>query len=186
MKTPVLSDNLLPFVALGDQAVLPDAILADFYAKIVMENLTDQVFYDQSVKAVSEFIAFVKDPNRLVVFGVEDNELVAMGWLNEMYLNHACAHFVFLKEHWGRHKTVAMGQAANRYWLTMPAVEGMGREYLFQVLLGFTPADNPLALNYIKQVGYQQAGTVPHMAMGRDMVISYITLELLEGKAHGR
>ncbi|NIW43344.1 MAG: hypothetical protein GWN14_00665 [candidate division Zixibacteria bacterium] len=67
-----------------------------------------------------------------------------------------------------------LGIETLRYWF---GFKNDSQEYILDVILGFTPSNNRLAVRYIQKVGMHIVGEIPGIKFGVDSegaVLSYI------------
>jgi len=157
---------LVPYAEYNGARSVSDDTVAGLFCELDDDGVIEAVF-NESIRTEQDFILLMKSPDNLPVFVVLDGELVAAAWLNSITRNHASVHFIAVKRCRGR--SVEMGLRVVDYWFAFPGDNGP----LLDVLIGNTPANNRLAVQYIKRLGFIEIGEIPHMADGGAMSISY-------------
>lgn len=129
------------------------------HEKMVQEGLFGAVFHDGSVQTLEEMQDYMLRPGQMpfAVFA-DSGELAAFVWLNRYEWRSARGHFVFFKKFWGRAQSVHLGRSIFEYLLQLKDAEG----YLFDVLIGITPQNKPLAWRRAIECGARLIGTIPH------------------------
>jgi len=161
--------SIIPYAEVNGAWSLNDTTLEDCWRRMVDEGTARLVFWDGTVRDAAGFIAAMKRPSNLVVFGHDGEQLLGFAWLNGIARNHAHAHFCFFRASWGR-ASLRLGQAIVGYWESFDDADGGA---LFDVLVGETPDNLTKALKFIKRLGFERLGTIPLIARGNGMIISY-------------
>lgn len=159
--------QVIGYVELDGAKTFNDKTLAAIYETLKGDGVLDRVFYDKSMKTPDDFIQFMKSPGNYPAMVVVDDKIQGIGWLNGIQGKAAFAHFAFFRESWGAYSE-EMGEALMEYWF------GFGGESpMLDVLIGQIPAWNKKAISFIKRLGWNVLGNIPHLADGGDMTISY-------------
>jgi hypothetical protein len=167
--------KLIPYVINNGAYSLPDSTMAGIFKKMQSHGLDRIVFYSGGITGAEHFLEFMKRPQNVVHTIWIDENIAIIAWLNAWGSNYAFAHFCCFPETWGK-TSVELGKRSLRHWFDLE-YEG---EYVLDVILGFTPVNYRAAVGYIKKVGMNTMGTVPHIKCGHSdegMVFSYITRE---------
>lgn len=149
--------KLLPYVRIDGEYTLSDFVLHGFFQQLQEEKTAQIVFQDGFICNGVDFINFLKEPRNLPAFAFIDNKIVGVAWINGITGKHAFAHFALLKSIWGKHSE-EVGKAYLQYWFALPSTK---KEPLLDVILGFIPAKNSHALQFIKRLGFKQVGEIP-------------------------
>ena len=175
--------KLIPYVAVNGAWSISDNAMTGVFDLMQEHRLDKAVFYSGGINR-KNFIDFMKSSQNVVHTIWDDNEfpvapnILMLAWLNRFGSNHGMAHFCCFPKGWGKtskelaHKTLD-------YWFGDFFVKDDGTP-LLDVLIGFTPSDNRLAVRWIKQIGMTIVGNIPLMDTGQKragMVVSYITRE---------
>jgi len=161
----------------GVRTFSDDAMLAAFET-LEKDRILDVVFSDDPVTSFDQFLAIMKNPANTVSVILLDHEIVGLAWLNQAHKNHAFVHYALFREVWGRY-TMPIAEACLDYWFSFTDESG---NKLIEVLLGQTPEWNRRAINYTKRLGWTVLGTVPLIANGSGLIISYLTRDQYYGK----
>ena len=157
--------KIVPYVFYKGEWSLPDEVFLYLWIKIEKQNLVKRTFSDGSVKTSEDFFKMITNQrNMIAVVLNDDNKAIGMGWLNAITVQKANAHFLFLKEAWGK-TTFDGARALIEYWFGLE-IDG---KPLFEVLLGQTPIENKPAINFIKRLGWVILGEIPKLGV----LISY-------------
>ena len=103
-------------------------------------------------------------------------------WINDRRERSARVHFTVFRDYWGRKRDeLPPNVMIGRY-----AVARLIREMGLDVLIGYTPVRNKLAVRYIKKLGAKTVGVLPKGAWfadtekSEDVLVTAITLETTE------
>lgn len=151
---------LIPFLSVHGVWTINDNTLVDTFRRMIDQRLVRKVFIDGRVQRLEDFMALIKSPHIYPVFAAVDDKIMGFAWMNAIINNHASCHFCMLKESWGP-LAEKIGKEIVSYWFKFPGRDP--NSYLFDILLGLTPATNKPALNYIQKVGFKVAGSIPKM-----------------------
>lgn len=172
----------------ADKHFICQTIVRMAYEKMVQEGLFATVFHDGSVQTLEDMQDYLLRPGQMpfAIFA-DSGELAAFVWLNGYEWRSARGHFVFFKKFWGRVKSIHLGRSIFAYLMQLKDAEG----YLFDVLVGITPKNNPLAWRRAIECGARLVGTIPQYCFmadtgeSMDAVAVAVTRESLEGRKHG-
>lgn len=176
---------VIPYVAKDGIPTFRDSEIANLYYRMKKEGTADRVFCDGTVTSAFQFLRLMQQPDiylYLVFDDIEDNRPVAFCWLSNRSQKSAQIHFCFFKTGWGRSAKIAHGVLSQL--VSLKDTEG---EYWLNVIYGYTPEWNRLALRTVKCAGAEIAGTMPgrtwHEKEGRSYpaVISYFTRDNIDG-----
>jgi len=149
--------TLVPYVEINGAWTASDKVMDEIYFELVKDGTADTVFYDDSIKGPTTFIALMKNPTNLPVIVVTGNDISGVAWINSVSDNRAFAHFAFFKSVWG--KTEEIGQRILEYWLAIPK----GNGFLLDVVMGLVPSFNERAHKYVEKIGFKKLGEIPHL-----------------------
>ena len=149
--------EIISFLKEGNIYNFSDSYLGKVFRRIVMEGTVHKVFYDDSVRNTTEFIDFLKRDDHSVFFVKFKGEHVGFFWLSPFIQKSAFINYCFYKTFWGK-ETLKISQTCLDYILHEKNAYG---EYVIDVLLGLTPANNKLALRFSKKIGMTVLGKVP-------------------------
>ena len=125
-----------------------------FWSDLRNQNRHKALFYDGGIRDFNDFYWFMTADSNLV-YMCYDNELkkaVAVCWMNNFMGKAAGFHFGFLEE-----------SAPNELNIARAAVEFILRDGGISALYGVTPKPFKHALNFAKNVGFEQAGILPEV-----------------------
>ena len=148
-----LNDVLVPYAKVNGEWSLPDEFILSLAYQMREEGTFTSVFYNGEITSPEAVLALMQRPTNLPVFAFTGSEPTAMAWLNGISGGIAFAHFCTFAAAKGR--TVEIGQRVVSFW-----------EVNFKpirAILGLTPANNKLALRYIKSLGFTVIGTIPKL-----------------------
>jgi hypothetical protein len=144
---------LVPYAKVGEEWSLPDEFILALAVQMKQEGVFHKVFYDGLVVSPEEFLAAMQRPGIAAVFFFDGHEPIGFAWLNGFVGGLAFVHFCGLRA--ARGKTLNGGRLAFAYWMKVFT--------FLSVILGVTPANNKLALRYIKKVGMTVLGEIPNV-----------------------
>ena len=165
--------QIIPYVLNDGAYSLPDRAVLSIWATMEEHQLDKAVFYSGGMNG-EKFLRFVKSPGNVVHTIWQEDRIQLIAWLNGFGANHAFGHFCCFPETWGKN-SVELGGKSIDYWFNFKRDDG---EPLLDVIVGFTPANNRKAVEYIKKIGLSIMGTIPYIKCGNQkngMVFSYIT-----------
>lgn len=171
----------------AEQRPLFEAMLHSACDTMRREGTFAQVFHDGAIATAEDMTAALLRPGVIPVaaFDATTGEMAALAWLNGHEWRAARGHFVFFRKYWGRKKSVPLGRTLFGYLLGLKDTEG----YLFDVLLGITPASNGLAWRRAVECGAELVGTIPRFCFmaesgeTMDAVLVAVTRQSLEKAA---
>lgn len=169
---------LLPYVEVNGTRTITDEKIRTMFLTMLWQNLVKKVFSDGSVTKGEEFLAIMKSPANYPVFVRIGNELYGFMWLNNVMDNHACAHICFLREIWGE-KAVEAAKKILDYWFSFSIKDSK----IFDVLIGYIPVTNQVAIRFAKSIGFVQVGEIPFLcfdAESKKNVSAMLTYKIRE------
>ena len=169
--------DLVPYVELNGQRTLTDSFIKAFWDAICKDKSEDSLFASKEVTTSEQFISYLKQPANLPVFCFYEGQASGVCWLNNIRKNAAMIHFCFLSNVWGK-KALECAEKILAHWFSFPDNKG---GYLFDVLIGNTPANNKLASRFAENVGFTILGTVPKVE-AHGIVVSYIERDKFNGR----
>lgn len=122
-----------------------------------MDGTVHRVFYDDSVRSTTDFLDFLKRQENSVFFVKFNGEDVGFFWLKKFIQKSAFINYCFYKDFWGK-KTLEVSQACLDYILHK---KNGYDDYVVDVLLGLTPANNKLAISFLIKNGMTVVGKIP-------------------------
>jgi len=140
----------------------PD-VLVQVFNRLKTEGLYPIVFHDNPNQNLLEFMNFFSHPmTALSAIMIIDNDqiqdIAAIGWLSglESYADkrqRALASFCVFKDYQHPNLTSQMARLQFRYWF----------EHLrMDILIGMTPANNRLAVQFTKRIGFRELCRIPN------------------------
>lgn len=139
---------------------LPDETVLSVAEQSISDGTFKTVFMEGDVRTKEEFLMLMRNPRNFPVFAFIGLDVIGVGWLNNISVNRAFGHFLFLSRAWGQ-ETTAAGRMMLDYWVSFPS-DDTGAP-LLDVILGSVPETNHRAVNFAKRIGLQYLGRVPRM-----------------------
>lgn len=164
---------IIPYVITDGILSLPDSIMRNIYDSMCENKLDKIVFSSGEINTFDKFILFMKNPANVMHTVWEEDRIQMLAWLNNFGQNYAFAHFCCWPETWGK-TSVQLGGETLKYWFGFSKETG---EPVLDVILGFMPKKNKLAVRYIQKVGLNILGEIPDIRFGENSdgaVLSYI------------
>lgn len=160
------------------------AMLRNAWDRMEREGTRAQVFHDGAIATAEDMVGALLRPGVIPIAAFDEatGDMAALAWLNGHEWRAARGHFVLFRKYWGRKKSVPLGQSIFAYLLGLKDAGG----YLFDVLLGITPASNPMAWRRSLECGAELIGTIPRFCFmaergeSIDAVAVAVTRESLE------
>jgi hypothetical protein len=169
--------RVIPYVEVNGVRSMSDDYLMGMFRLMQKEGTAKRVFHNGGVQSEQQFIKWMKEPGFFSMVIVDDESSpLLLSWVNGIEENRGWYNFCVFKKAWGN-ISIEVGKASVEYWLSMRDSKG---NPVFHVLMGATPTNNRLAIQYIKKCGAQPIGVIP--SFGRnywtgkrwDAMFSYI------------
>ena len=151
--------SIMPFYNEDRTANFSDNSLAQVFRRIVREESVAKIFYDGSVRNSADFIRFVRNRENEVFFVTYEGREAGFFWLNRFRRKAAFITYCLYKNFWGA-DALLISRECIEFLFTRK--DGHG-EYLIDVLLGLTPANNKLAVKFLLKNGMTVLGKVPDL-----------------------
>lgn len=169
--------SIYPYCERDGVRTISDSAWMQVWHKLEEQGIAKIVFSDGTINTPHRFLDFIKEQRNLVSMVLVDDVPGGFGWVNGIAKNHAFAHYAFFRETWGK-QTDEMAHALVSYWFDT--------RFPFDILIGQTPEWNRKAVRFLSRIGWTVVGTIPLIADGKGMVVSYITREGFNGKGQGQ
>ncbi|WP_432736465.1 hypothetical protein [Maridesulfovibrio sp. FT414] len=179
-----MSFEMVPYVEWDGVRSFPDSYIRTLFERMVVERKADTVLYDEQTHDPDKFVQLLKNSVSWLV--VQDEIVVGLVWLNHHEGRFARMHWVVF-EACPRRQVFEMGRFVNRNILNMKDKDG---GYVYDMLLGFVPIRNGVAIKYVEKCGGKICGEIPYGAWiacrGRSEPVALICLtrELLNESLH--
>lgn len=156
-----------PFIYIDGVPTMRDSDLVTLFDKMLRDKTDTILFYDGRILNHIDFIKFMKSPDNMLYVVLEDEEPIACGWFNNLKNETAEAHFCLFAEAWD--KSVEVGKLL---------IEKAMATAELQMLVGYVPEFNQMALDFAKKCGAVELGKLPYGAIDREgtlypMIIVY-------------
>ncbi|MEA3467080.1 MAG: hypothetical protein U9R57_02520 [Thermodesulfobacteriota bacterium] len=154
-----------------------DTYLKQVFLKIAIEGTLHKIYFDKKINNNIEFISFIKQKQHSVFFVKAGKEEVGFFWLAKFNQRSAFMNYCFFKSFWGK-KSLTISRFCIEYILERKNENG---DYMLDILLGLTPINNRLAVNFLIKSGMQVLGKIPgictdyHQNKVVDGLLSYKT-----------
>lgn len=149
--------DIIPFYGKNGAQNFSNEHLAQVFRRIVREETMKKLFYDGSVRNTTDFIRFFRDPEKEIFFVEYDSKEVGFFWLNKFRHKSAFINYCFYKEFWGE-KALKVSKQTIVFIFGRKDKDG---EHRTDVLLGLTPTNNELAIQFLLKNGMTVSGKVP-------------------------
>ena len=149
--------KMINYWSKGDDAAVPDGCVKSLYDLMEEQGTAKIVFEDGTINDRDGFLNAMKTGCRLHII-LDDNEPVAVVWLNRFEGKMARLHFCLFRNAWGE-KSERVGRFAVTEILNM-RFDG---ETLYDCLVGYIPDKNKAARMFFQKIGVK---TVGHLPMG--------------------
>lgn len=136
------------------------ALVQDIYERIRREGTANRVFYDGSIQSAEAFVELIFQSGTLPFLVFLRGEPAAFIWVNGVEGRAGRGHFVLFRNAWGREQSRCVGRFMFAWLLSQKDADG----YLFDVIVGVTPASNVLARKWVLECGAEQVGVLPYFA----------------------
>jgi len=149
--------TLLPYTERDGIRTVPDSDIKRLYDRTVSDGTNKIVFYEGTITTADQFLMMAKSANTLFYIGLRGTETIGYAWLNRFENRTAHFHFCGFKKYWGQNEEIG------KY--VLPTILGWTNKedrYLFDLLIGFIPAWNEVAIAFSKKCGGKSAGVIPN------------------------
>lgn len=146
-----------------------------------------RTLHDGTIENVTEFVGCLLTKNCMpfLVYS-EDGRVAAACWFNHFEGRTCRGHFWVNKQFWGRESVRIISHVLRTFLHYKRKDSG---QYLFDTVIGITPASNSLAWRLITKCGGKVVGTIPnachhpHNNQTEDGVLTATTRETVERSA---
>jgi hypothetical protein len=136
---------------------LSKEVLGQVFRRIVREESVYKIFYDGSVRNTRDFRKFMRNPDNEIFLVSFNGKEAGFFWLNHFRQKSFFINYCLYREFWGETaltiSTICIGHIFKR--------TNSDGEFLVDVLLGLTPANNKLAVNFLLKNDMTILGKVP-------------------------
>lgn len=153
-----MSFEMIPYVEWDGVRTFPDKYMKGLYEQCVDEGHAETVFYEGTVRNADDFIVALKESVCWVV--ARGNVAVAVVWLNRHEGHFARMHWVVFAD-CPRRELFELGRFTSRSILSRKNKSG---QFLFDMLLGYVPVRNTVAIKYVLKCGGSLIGELPNGA----------------------
>jgi len=141
----------------------PDSLLKSIFVKMENEGLVSKAFPEGDVQTAEDFLYCMKsNANRLFLIFRDNKEILGIVWLNGFRARSAYMHHCLFKKVWGK-DSPEIGKDVLNKLLSLKDAQG----YIFDVLIGMTPANNKLAVKWLEKIGLTILGEIPNAIWDR-------------------
>lgn len=160
---------IVPYTKIGDEWTIKDKALGYIWNKLVDEGTAKKVFNTGTIRCEDDFVRFMKSPNNTVMTEWIDNDIVFLGWVNNITNGSAFSHFICFKTIWGKRSRAAF-RISLEYWFSFERDFGVPQhgghigygKKMFNTLIGLISDNNKVAVNMVKKCGVKVLGTIPN------------------------
>jgi len=158
-ETQIENVTLTKYCCQGGCYNVSDRHLAGIYRRIVKEKSINKIFFDCKISNTNDFINYFKN-DRLELFLVSYNgQESGFFWLKEFFPRASFITYCLYKSFWGEH-TLKISQTCIDAIFDRKDEHG---NHEMDILMGLTPANNKLALRFLKKNGIKIIGTIPNL-----------------------
>ena len=171
---------------LRHKSALSNPEVARLWYALRASGVAAAVFYGGQVHDEYEFVNLVRLHWNHFWAVYWEGEPAGFVWLNDMREKSARVHFAFFRNAWGRGPEAPSIILARFMNATLLRLKDASGEYMLDVLYGFTPTRNQIAIKRMQLTGVVIQGIVPNGAWfadtgkSEDAVFSTITRESTE------
>ena len=149
--------EVTPMYEENGQANFSDKILGQIFRRIVREEIVYKLFYDGSVRNTQDFREFIQNPDHQMFFVKFNGKEVGFFWLINFRQKSFFINYCLYKEFLGE-TALTISKICIDYIFKRSNTDG---DYLVDVLLGLTPDNNRLAVNFLLKNDMTILGKVP-------------------------
>lgn len=148
--------RMSPYVEVDGVPSYKDSEILELYRRVVAEGCA-HVFRDRSITGEGAFLRMAKAPHTAFYVAYVRGETAGCVWLNRFQARFAQANFFTFSQFWGQ-DALDLGRHCLRELITMRGDDGA---FILDMLVGITPADNPLAVAFALKCGWKRRGLLP-------------------------
>lgn len=149
--------TLVPYCEVDGIRTFTDTEVLDLYDRMAINGTAKAVFSDGQILSREDWLETMKFPHNFMYVVFSGDKIVAAVWLNRVEMKKAHFNYCAFFNGW-RMGSVKGGRMIMDTVMEMKSKDG---EYLFDVLMGVTPAVNTSAVKYMKLCGWIILGEVP-------------------------
>lgn len=142
----------------GHEYNMPDSYLSKAYRRTVIEKTIHKVFYDGSINNTYDFIKFFKQKHIELTFVDYGKEEAGFFWLSPFVGRSSFITYCLYKNH--LQESLLISRACITDIFSRKDSDG---RYKIDTLVSLTPANNKLALRFLKKIGMEISGTIPDL-----------------------
>jgi hypothetical protein len=149
--------EVIPMYEENGRSNFSDKILGQVFRRMVREESIYKIFYDGSVRNTRDFRKFMRNPDNEIFFVTFKGKEVGFFWLSNFRQKSFFINYCIYKEFLGE-TALTISNICIDHILKRTNSDG---EFLVDVLLGLTPANNKLAVNFLLKNDMTILGKVP-------------------------
>lgn len=149
--------EVIPMYEENGQVNFSDKALGQVFRRIVREEIVYKLFYDGSVRNTRDFREFMRNTDKEMFFVKYNGKEVGFFWLINFRQRSFFINYCLYKEFLGE-TALTISKVCLDYIFNRTNLDG---EFLVDVLLGLTPANNKLAVNFLLKNDMTILGKVP-------------------------
>ena len=149
--------EVVPMYEESGQSNFSDKKLGQVFRRIVREESVYKLFYDGSVRNTRDFRKFMRNRDNEIFFVTFRGKEVGFFWLNHFRQKSYFINYCLYREFWGEN-ALTISNICIDHVLKRTDSDGA---FLVDVILGLTPANNMLAVNFLLKNEMTILGKVP-------------------------
>jgi len=154
--------KIIPYTTIDGIFTFRDSDIMALYERTEADGTCKTVFCDGSIGSKEQFLACMKGNSELYVIFLDD-KICGFTWLNRFEGRFARMHWCLFKEVWGK-ESVEIGRYVVDVLINSKDKKG---KYWLDMLVGYIPVSNAIAITFVKKVGGIFAGELPCGAYNR-------------------
>ncbi len=176
--------KLLPYRLIDGIPTFRDSEIVQVYNWTKEDDLLQKVYYNIDTSKISEdwFLQFWKRPDISVYVVLLNGKVGGWVWIDQIIDNSANIHLCIFKWTWG----VSSIKMCRDGLLQLLNIKNKRTDrYMVDILVGYTPVYNQLAVRFSKKVGFKKAGIIPKslfyhsIQVKVDAYVSYISRDII-------
>ncbi len=148
--------EIIPLNEMNGQSNFSDKILGQIFRRIVREESLNKLFYDGSIRNTRDFRKFMRSPDNEIFFVTINGKEAGFFWLSHFRQRSFFINYCVYREFWG--EALMISNACIDHIFKRKNSDG---DFIVDVLLGLTPANNRLAVNFLLKNDMTILGRVP-------------------------
>ena len=150
------SMKIIHYYSNENGSAVPDGCVMTLFDRMEDEGTAETVFEDGTIRTREDFLRAMKTGCRLHIILDDDDDPVAVVWLNGFEGKMARLHFCLFKKAWG-----VNSERVGRFAVSELLNLRFDNEPIYDCLVGYIPDKNKAARMFFQKIGVKIVGNIP-------------------------